>query len=227
MQRLRVAVFASGSGSNMQAIVDAVESGSLDIDVAACVSNKADAGVLVRAKKHSIPTIVMDPRVTTAAADLDEIFSVSRAMYYAVADAGAAIRHATDLHDQIAAMLPRASGSVADTLSDFDARVLAIRGEPVRRQSGRRNRRRGGEAIPATLVGARGAVSSVMNSLQRADVALTTVQRNALIGPRDALTQVMADWTVIATTERAALNEALRAANLPEVTLDPGLGSSH
>ncbi len=46
----------------MQAIVDAAESGSLEIDVAVCVSNKPDAGVLNRARAHNVPTIVIDPK---------------------------------------------------------------------------------------------------------------------------------------------------------------------
>ncbi|MFV1981872.1 MAG: phosphoribosylglycinamide formyltransferase, partial [Rhodothermia bacterium] len=62
MDQLRLAIFASGSGSNMQAIVDAAEAGDLDITVGAVVSNKPDAGVLDRARAHDIPTIVMDPR---------------------------------------------------------------------------------------------------------------------------------------------------------------------
>lgn len=61
-QRLRLAIFASGSGSNMQSIVDAVERGDLDITVALVVSNKTDAGVLDRARVHGIPFIVLDPR---------------------------------------------------------------------------------------------------------------------------------------------------------------------
>jgi hypothetical protein len=58
-----------------------------------------------------------------------------------------------------------------------------------------------------------------MNSLQRADVAPTTVQRQALVRPREALSRVMAIWTEITTTELTALNRELRAASLPPVTL--------
>jgi len=61
MDQIRLAIFASGSGSNMQAIVDAVETGDLNITIGAVDSNKSDAGVLDRARAHNIPTIVMDP----------------------------------------------------------------------------------------------------------------------------------------------------------------------
>ena len=59
---MRLAVFASGGGSNFQAILDAVAAGSLEADVSLLVSNKATAGALVRAGEHGVPSIVLDPR---------------------------------------------------------------------------------------------------------------------------------------------------------------------
>jgi len=51
-----IAVLVSGSGSNLQAIIDAAERGEIPCRVGIVVSNKADAYGLVRAKKHGIPT---------------------------------------------------------------------------------------------------------------------------------------------------------------------------
>ncbi len=59
---MHLAVFASGGGSNFQAILDAVAAGSLQATVALCVSNKASAGALVRAEEHGVPCFVLDPR---------------------------------------------------------------------------------------------------------------------------------------------------------------------
>jgi phosphoribosylglycinamide formyltransferase-1 len=59
--RLRVAVFASGGGSNFQSILDAVDSGDLEIDVVCCVSDRSDAGALDRAASRDIPAIVLRP----------------------------------------------------------------------------------------------------------------------------------------------------------------------
>jgi phosphoribosylglycinamide formyltransferase-1 len=56
---MRIAVFASGGGSNFQAIVDAQKSGQSDIDVTLCVTNNRDAGVLARAKSEGIETLVI------------------------------------------------------------------------------------------------------------------------------------------------------------------------
>ena len=50
MKRARLAVFASGSGSNYQAIVEACKDGRIDADVVLLVCDKPGAKVLERAK---------------------------------------------------------------------------------------------------------------------------------------------------------------------------------
>jgi len=56
---LPIAVLLSGSGSNLQAIIDKIEAGGLDAEIRLVLSNKADAFGLERAKKHSLPTAVI------------------------------------------------------------------------------------------------------------------------------------------------------------------------
>lgn len=56
MSRLRIAVLVSGSGSNLQAIIDAIESHDLDAEIKVVVSNRKNAFGLERAKKHHIKT---------------------------------------------------------------------------------------------------------------------------------------------------------------------------
>lgn len=58
---IRLAVFASGGGSNFQSIVDAVKAGTLPIEVALCLSDRPGAGALARAERHGIPTAVLSP----------------------------------------------------------------------------------------------------------------------------------------------------------------------
>lgn len=53
----RLAVLASGNGSNLQALIDAVASGSLPADVVAVVSDRADAFALTRAGRAGIPAV--------------------------------------------------------------------------------------------------------------------------------------------------------------------------
>jgi len=59
---LRLAVLISGSGSNLQAIIDAIESGSLQANIGTVVSNNPDAYGLKRAANHGLPTTLIDHR---------------------------------------------------------------------------------------------------------------------------------------------------------------------
>ncbi|MDI6784556.1 MAG: phosphoribosylglycinamide formyltransferase [bacterium] len=59
---VNIAVFASGYGSNLQAIIDAIESGKLDAKILLVFSDKKEAYALDRAKKHNIPTLYLAPK---------------------------------------------------------------------------------------------------------------------------------------------------------------------
>ncbi len=59
---LTLAVLISGSGSNLQAIIDAIECGQLNAQIKAVVSNNPQAYGLQRAAKHGLPTHVIDHR---------------------------------------------------------------------------------------------------------------------------------------------------------------------
>lgn len=58
---MRLAVFASGGGSNLQAILDAVEAGTLRAEVALVVADRETAGALNRAERHGVPSVVLRP----------------------------------------------------------------------------------------------------------------------------------------------------------------------
>jgi len=58
----KVAVFASGNGSNFQAILDAVNKGSLHAEVVAVVTDKPEAYVVERAKKAGITVLAHRPK---------------------------------------------------------------------------------------------------------------------------------------------------------------------
>ncbi|HPW45241.1 MAG TPA: phosphoribosylglycinamide formyltransferase [bacterium] len=55
-----VGVLASGNGSNLQALIDACESGSTSAKIAVVISDKGDAHALKRAEKHRIPNFHLD-----------------------------------------------------------------------------------------------------------------------------------------------------------------------
>jgi phosphoribosylglycinamide formyltransferase-1 len=55
-------ILGSGSGSNMQAILDAIAAGTLDARIALVLSDNPDAYILERAAKNDIPSGVIDCR---------------------------------------------------------------------------------------------------------------------------------------------------------------------
>ena len=56
---LRIAVLVSGSGSNLQVLIDAMQAGALPIEIVGVISNREDAYAITRAKDASIPVAVL------------------------------------------------------------------------------------------------------------------------------------------------------------------------
>nr|WP_307990511.1 phosphoribosylglycinamide formyltransferase [uncultured Niameybacter sp.] len=63
MGGLRIAVLASGSGTNLQSIIDGIEEGILQSKIVSVISNKENAFALERAKVHGIPFYYMDSKL--------------------------------------------------------------------------------------------------------------------------------------------------------------------
>lgn len=59
---MRLGILGSGSGSNMQAILDAIDAGTLDARIAIVLSDNPDAFILERARQHGIDTGLIDCR---------------------------------------------------------------------------------------------------------------------------------------------------------------------
>lgn len=62
MRNLRIGVLVSGGGSNLQAIIDAIEVKKLKSQIVCVISNKKDAYALERAKIHGIEGIHINPK---------------------------------------------------------------------------------------------------------------------------------------------------------------------
>ena len=76
---LRLGVLVSGSGTNLQAILDAVAKETLDARVAVVISNKANTAALERAKAADVPTEVLSHKQFPTREAFDaEIVSILR-----------------------------------------------------------------------------------------------------------------------------------------------------
>ena len=72
----KIAIFASGSGSNFEAIAKACEKGRINAEVVLCVCDHPGAYVTERAKKMDIPVLELRPKSYPSKADYEnEILS--------------------------------------------------------------------------------------------------------------------------------------------------------
>ena len=69
-----MAVLASGRGSNLQAIIDAIESKVLQAQIVAVISNKKESVALERARKHGLPDLFVDPKPFAGQPDSREAY---------------------------------------------------------------------------------------------------------------------------------------------------------
>lgn len=73
---LRVVVCVSGGGTNLQAILDAVEADRItNTEIIAVISNNEGAYALERARAHQIPGIVMSPKAYENRAEFNRVFT--------------------------------------------------------------------------------------------------------------------------------------------------------
>ena len=69
---MNIAVFVSGSGTNLQAIIDAVNSGYIKTTIALVLSDNKEACALERAKKAGVETLFLDPKAFNSKQDFDK-----------------------------------------------------------------------------------------------------------------------------------------------------------
>ncbi|MGH7768965.1 MAG: phosphoribosylglycinamide formyltransferase [Candidatus Binatia bacterium] len=71
-RQVPLGVLISGSGTNLQAIIDAIEAKRLDAAIRVVISNRESAQGLVRAKNHGIPTAVVEHKQFSRRETYDE-----------------------------------------------------------------------------------------------------------------------------------------------------------
>jgi len=70
---LKIAILASGRGSNAQSIFDNMKCGKLDIDLVLVISNKPNSEVLKRAQDANIPTLELDHKNYASRKEFDTV----------------------------------------------------------------------------------------------------------------------------------------------------------
>ena len=70
---LKIAVMVSGGGTNLQAIIDAIDSGKItNTEISVVISNNKNAYALERAKNHNIEALCVSPKDYTTREEVNE-----------------------------------------------------------------------------------------------------------------------------------------------------------
>ncbi len=68
---MRIAIFISGTGTNMVAIINAIKAGELDAEIELVVSSNTKAKGIARAREEGLETLVLEPADYTYPLDVD------------------------------------------------------------------------------------------------------------------------------------------------------------
>ncbi len=72
MKKLNLAILCSGGGTNLQALIDAIERGELLAEIKIVISNNSKAFALERAKNHNIPALHLSHKQFTTLEEFDQ-----------------------------------------------------------------------------------------------------------------------------------------------------------
>jgi photosystem II stability/assembly factor-like uncharacterized protein len=170
--------------------------------------------------------VKQDPRVKTPALAMQEVYTLTKALYYGAADARIAAASLGALRQQIEKI--QATGPVGDALTAFARKAAALEGTPPPAgggrgagapQGGAPGGGRGGTPQVDTLWGVSASLGALMNAMQAADVAPTANTLSAISSARQTAAQVFAKWSAFKSIDLPAINAKLKAQKIPELQL--------
>jgi photosystem II stability/assembly factor-like uncharacterized protein len=174
----------------------------------------------VNGQSYTQPLAIrMDPRVKTPLPALTQQFALSKRLYDNVVASAPALEQLRTLRTQLTQVKQNAQGPAADAIAAFEKKLTAIAGAAPA-EGGFGGRMGGGGGGADTLAGVRGALSQLMGALQQADVTPTTQVVAAVNDRLQAFAKLMASWTALKNQDLPALNQQLKQASLPELTLE-------
>ena len=162
--------------------------------------------------------VVMDPRVKTPVAELEEQFKVSKAIYDDALRATAALHEITVLREQLSAKSAQPPvASAADSLESKLTKIAGGRGEGGRGGGGGG---RGAPAGPPNLTTLRLQLARMEHTVQSADITPTTAQVEGYENLKKPLADLIQQWNTLKASDVKALNDSLSKLGLPLLSLD-------
>jgi photosystem II stability/assembly factor-like uncharacterized protein len=160
--------------------------------------------------------VVMDPRVKTPMAEIEEQFNLSKSIYADTLRATAAIHEITVLREQLKAKSNQPPVAATGDTLESKLNKIAGAGEGGRGGGGGR----GGPAGPPTLNSLRVQLARIEHSIQSADMAPTSAQAEAYATLAKPLNDLLDQWSALKSSDLKALNNMLRRQHLPLLQLD-------
>jgi photosystem II stability/assembly factor-like uncharacterized protein len=165
----------------------------------------------VNGKSYTQPIVVkQDPRVKTSQLVMQQVYSLTKEMYFGALTAHEAALELRRLREEASTRRQTASGSPSPSLEAFITKASALEGTPPSPAGGR-----GGRGLPAgapsaqvggpppapvpqdTLWAVRASLAGLMNSMQSADVAPTAATLAAVTAAQANATRVIARFRAL------------------------------
>jgi photosystem II stability/assembly factor-like uncharacterized protein len=158
--------------------------------------------------------VKLDPRVKTPAAGLEQQFALSLQAYQGMQQSFDAMEQIKKLRDQIRDRRTHASqGAPADALAALDQKAAAIAGEGRGDQGP--GATAGSDSRDGNLTRSNTNFTSLLELLQAVDATPTTQAVTASEDLQRSLKNLLARWNELKSKDIQAINQQLRAANLP------------
>jgi hypothetical protein len=162
----------------------------------------------VNGKRYSKPIVVkQDPRVKTSPLAMQQVYTLTRSMYFGALAAHEAAQELARLRSAAAERRKGATGAAADALDAFMKKAAALEGVPPAGGGGRGGRGASPAAPTAqdNLWAVRTSLSGLMNSMQAADVAPTANTLAAVNAALANAARVMARWNALKAVDVAGM----------------------
>jgi len=165
--------------------------------------------VIISGDNSASLTIKLDPRVKSSQADLEAMFKLQTRLARMMTHSSEAILQARSIREQLEKLTTKVTGATGDAINSLDKKIEAIldgSGEPAAAKPAEKNLKAVNEDI-----------YTLYTAVDRADAAPTPAQEKAASAIEADLLPVMKRWEEVKSTDLAALNRQLKAANLREI----------
>ncbi|MFY9733133.1 MAG: hypothetical protein WAK24_21185, partial [Candidatus Acidiferrales bacterium] len=172
-------------------------------------------------------TIRMDPRIKTPPEGLRALFTMQTTLAERMTRSSEAVSQARSIHEQLEKLAPRANASTKEAIEALDKKLSALlEGAPA--AMAQKPPAPAAAPVPpvpaeSTLTQVATNIAALYTEIDRADVAPTPAQDQALVTVEKDFTATMKRWDVLRTSEVPSLNRQLKGAGLPQLTAESNI----